>query len=144
MKKPPVQVNDNIQLDPEELEEQFIRSSGPGGQNVNKVASAVQLRFDIRNSPSLPDDVRQKAEKLAGKRLSNDGVIIITADRYRLQERNREDAVARLVALLGKAAEPVKLRRPTRPTAASRRRRLEDKSKRSGIKQTRRAKPSWD
>jgi len=144
MRKPPIQVNDNIQLDPEELEEQFIRSSGPGGQNVNKVASAVQLRFDIRNSPSLPEDVRQKAEKLAGKRLSNDGVIIITADRYRLQERNREDALARLVALLSKAAEPVKPRRPTRPTAASRRRRLEDKSKRSGIKQTRRAKPSWD
>lgn len=144
MRKPPVPVTETIALDPDELQEQFIRSSGPGGQNVNKVASAVQLRFDIRNSPSLPDHVRERAEKLAGKRLSNDGVIVITADRYRVQERNREDAVQRLVALLAKAAEPVKPRRPTRPTAASRRRRLEDKSKRAGIKEARRTRPSWD
>lgn len=139
-----IRITASIWLDRDEIEEQFIRSSGPGGQNVNKVASAVQLRFDIRNSPSLPDAVKAKAERLAGKRLTNDGTIVLTADRFRLQERNREDAVQRLVELLAQAAEPVKPRKATRPTNASRLRRLEGKAKRSGIKKMRQGKPSLD
>lgn len=139
-----IRITASIRLNPDEIEEQFIRSSGPGGQNVNKVASAVQLRFDIRNSPSLPEAVRAKAERLAGKRLTNDGVIVISADRHRLQERNREDALTRLVQLLAKAAEPVKPRKATRPTAASRVRRLESKAKRSSIKKMRQSGPSFD
>jgi Protein chain release factor B len=144
MRRPPIHIMSTIWLDPDEIEEQFIRSSGPGGQNVNKVASAVQLRFDIRNSPSLPDDVKQKAERLAGSRLTGDGEIVIQADRHRLQERNREDALMRLVELLKKAATPVKPRRPTKPTAASRRKRLEGKAKRSTIKKLRGRTPLSD
>src|SRR5215217_3661254 len=100
----------------DELEESFIRGSGPGGQNVNKVASAVQLRFDVRRSPSLPEDVRVRLERLAGRRLTADGVIVITAQRHRTQERNREDALERLVGLIREATERPKPRRATRPT----------------------------
>ncbi len=139
-----IRITTSIWLNPDEIEENFVRSSGPGGQNVNKVASAVQLRFDIRHSMSLPDWVKEKAEKLAGQRLTKEGVIVISADRHRLQERNREDALSRLVTLLAEAAKPVKLRRATRPTMASRVRRLEGKSHRSGIKQLRQRKPSFD
>ena len=100
-----IQVTNSIAIDEAELQESFIRASGPGGQNVNKVSTAVQLRFDVRNSPSLPDYVRERLERLAGQRLTNDGVLIITAQRFRTQERNREDAQARLVELIRQATE---------------------------------------
>lgn len=132
-----IKVTDNIALDEDELQESFIRASGPGGQNVNKVESAVQLRFDVRNSPSLPEDVKARLERIAGKRLTNEGVLIITAQRFRMQERNREDAVARLVELIRQATERPKPRRPTRPTLASKKRRLEAKGRRSEIKRGR-------
>ena len=139
-----IQVTNSIALDEAELQESFIRASGPGGQNVNKVESAVQLRFDVRHSPSLPEDVRERLERLAGRRLTNDGVLIITAQRFRTQERNREDALERLIALIQQATERQKPRRPTRPTLASKRRRLETKGRRSEVKKGRSAKPGLD
>lgn len=129
-----IAIDDNLTLDEAEIEESFIRASGPGGQNVNKVASAVQLRFDLRHSPSLPEAVRGRAERLAGQRLTQDGVLVITAQRFRSQERNRADALERLVALLRRAATPPKHRRPTRPSAASREERLAAKARRSRLK----------
>jgi ribosome-associated protein len=132
-----IAITDSIALDEDELTESFIRASGPGGQNVNKVASAVQLRFDVRRSPSLPAAVRERAERLAGARLSQDGVLVITAQRFRSQERNREDALDRLVALLRRAATPPRPRRPTRPSAASRERRLSEKAHRAVLKRRR-------
>jgi ribosome-associated protein len=120
-----------------ELEESFIRASGPGGQNVNKVSSAVQLRFDVRASPSLPDDVAVRLMRLAGSRLTREGVIVITADRFRTQERNRSDARERLQALVVAAeARPVK-RRPTKPSKGAKEKRLAGKAVRSGVKQSR-------
>jgi ribosome-associated protein len=122
----------------DELEEQFIRSSGPGGQNVNKVATAVQLRFDAANAPGLPERVRERALKLAGQRATKDGVIVIEASRFRTQEQNRADARARLAALLTKAAEPPpKPRKKTRPSKGAVERRLKEKAGRSGIKKMR-------
>ena len=136
-----IRITDHIAIDESEISESFIRASGPGGQNVNKLSTAVQLRFDVRRSPSLTDEVRARLERMAGRRLTNDGVLIITAQRYRTQERNREDAVARLVELVQAATvRPVK-RRPTRPTFASKVRRLEGKKRRGGIKALRGAKP---
>jgi ribosome-associated protein len=135
-----IAVTDEISLDENELAFTFIRASGPGGQNVNKVSTAVQMRFDARRSPSLSDEVSARLQKFAGSRLTLDGVIVITASRHRSQERNRADAVERLVALIAKAATPPVKRRPTRPTKASKARRLEEKSRRAGVK-TLRGKP---
>src|SRR5712691_8875521 len=132
-----IQITDRISIDEGELEESFIRASGPGGQNVNKVASAVQLRFDVRHSPSLPEPVRTRLERLGGHRVSQDGVLVITAQRFRSQERNRADALARLVALIRRAATPPRPRRRTRPSAASREQRLATKARRARLKQQR-------
>jgi ribosome-associated protein len=124
----------DLLIDESELVESFVRSSGPGGQNVNKVASAVELRFDARRSPSLPDEVATKLMKLAGSRLTQDGVIVIFAQRFSSQPRNREDARERLAALIAKAQEREKPRRATKPTLASKTRRLEEKGRRGAIK----------
>ena len=132
-----LRITGDIVLDEREIHLEFIRASGPGGQNVNKVASAVQLRFDVRNSPSLPEDVRRRLGRLAGRRISDDGVLIIDARRYRTQQRNRRDAVDRLVELVRKAAQPPVPRRKTTPTPASNKRRLESKRRRSQTKQLR-------
>ena len=136
-----IEITPTLFLDPREIEESFVRSPGPGGQNVNKVATAVQLRFDLRRSPSLPEAVRARAERLAGRRLTKDGILVITAARFRSQERNREDALERLVALLREATRPPTPRKPTRPSAAAKRRRLDDKTRRGAIKKLRRAEP---
>jgi ribosome-associated protein len=132
-----IEITPSIAIAESELEEEFIRSPGPGGQNVNKVSSAVQLRFDVAHSPSLPEDVRQRLMTLAGRRLTTEGVLLITARRFRTQERNRQDARARLIELVRRAAEPPKTRRPTRPSRAAKARRLEEKRRRGGIKRSR-------
>jgi ribosome-associated protein len=132
-----IRVTDQIQIEESEIEESFVRSSGPGGQNVNKVSSAVQLRFDIRHSPSLPAEVRRRAERLAGKRLTKEGVIVLIAQSHRAQERNRADALERLLELLREATIRPKPRRPTRPTLASKKRRLESKTRRATVKRHR-------
>ena len=139
-----IRITPSISIGEGELEEHFIRASGPGGQNVNKLASAVQLRFDVRRSPSLPDDVRTRLERLAGKRLTRDGVIVINAQRHRTQERNREDARERLADLIRRAAVAPVPRRATKPTAGARERRLESKKRRSSIKGLRRTRPPLD
>ncbi len=137
-----LQVTPTIALDDREIQEEFIRAAGPGGQNVNKVATAVQLRFDVAHSPSLPDDVRDRLTRLAGRRLSTSGVLTIEARRYRTQARNRQDALNRLADLIRRAAEPPKPRVKTAPTRASVRRRLATKRHRSQVKQLRQSPPS--
>ncbi len=137
-----IPVTAQISIDEREIGETFVRASGPGGQNVNKLSTAVQLRFDVRHSPSLRPDVRARLERLAGSRLTNDGVVVITAQSHRTQARNRQDALDRLVDLIRRAAvAPVK-RRATRPTKASRERRIEGKKRRGGIKRLRHSGPS--
>jgi ribosome-associated protein len=132
-----LRVTPTISIDETELQESFIASAGPGGQNVNKVATAVQLRFDVVRSPSLPDPVRLRLIALSGTRLTKDGVLVIAARQYRTQERNRADARARLVELIREAAVIPKKRRPTKPTRASKERRLEGKKRHSSLKKTR-------
>jgi ribosome-associated protein len=139
-----IRVTPSINIAERELEEYFIRASGPGGQNVNKLASAVQLRFDVRRSPGLPADVRARLERLAGKRLTREGVLVINAERHRTQERNRQDARARLIELIRRAAVAPRPRRATKPTAASRERRLDSKKRRAAIKGLRRGKPALE
>lgn len=133
-----VRITDHIVIGGNELLETFVRASGPGGQNVNKLNTAVRLRFDVRHSPSLPEAVKSRLERLAGKRLTHDGVLVITAQRHRTQERNRHDAVERLAELVRRAAVPPVPRKPTRTPAGSRRRRLDDKARRSALKRLRR------
>jgi len=139
-----IRIDARISIDERELEERFIRASGPGGQNVNKLASAVQLRFDVRGSRSLPDDVRSRLERLAGRRLNRQGVLVITAQRHRTQERNRQDALDRLIELIRRAAVAPRPRRATRPSAGSRERRLQGKKRRGSIKDLRQAKPELE
>ena len=139
-----MRVTDSISIDDSELKEDFIRSSGPGGQNVNKLSTAVQLRFNVRRSPSLPNDVALRLMRLAGSRLTKDGVLIITAQSHRTQERNRQDARDRLIELIRQAAVvPVK-RRKTKPTKASKEKRIESKKRRANIKGMRNTKPSFE
>jgi ribosome-associated protein len=133
-----IPVTPEIAIDEREIEERFVRASGPGGQNVNKLSSAVELRFDVRRSPSLPDPVRWRLERLAGRRLNQEGVLVLSAQRFRTQERNRADALERLIELIALAAEPPPPpRKKTRPSRAARQKRLEAKSKRSQIKSMR-------
>jgi len=133
-----IEITDSIAIDESEIQQSFVHSSGPGGQNVNKTATAVQLRFDAAHSPNLPEDVRQRLLRLAGNRLTRDGVLVIDARRFRTQERNRQDALDRLAALIRQATEQPKPRRKTRPTRLSRQRRLDVKHQRGETKRLRR------
>ena len=126
-----------LDLDDRDLLWRFVRASGPGGQNVNKVATAVQLRFDMANSPSMSDEVKMRLARIAGRRLTNDGVIVLVAQKFRSQERNREDALERLIQMIQEAAVPPVPRRPTKPTLGSKKRRLESKTRRGAVKQLR-------
>jgi ribosome-associated protein len=139
-----IRITDTISIDDSELSETFVRSSGPGGQNVNKVSSAVQLRFDVRHSPSLPNDVAVRLMRLAGKRLTKEGVIVIVAQQHRDQTRNRADARERLFDLIRHAAVRPVLRRATKVPKAQKRKRIEGKKHRSTIKRLRGGKPSFE
>ena len=132
-----IQVTPEIAIDESEIQQDFVRSSGPGGQNVNKVSTAVELRFDVINSPSLPEEVRQRLLKLAKSRITDKGILVIEAQRFRTQLANRQDAVERLIELIRQATQKPLVRRVTRPTKASKERRLDAKRRRSGIKQLR-------
>jgi ribosome-associated protein len=136
-----IPITDDIAIDEKEIHVEFIRASGPGGQNVNKVATAVQLRFDVRHSPTLPDDVRARLIALAGRRINADGVLIIEARKYRAQEQNRAEAQARLIELIRQAAEPLQVRRKTKLPRIAKAKRLEFKRRRSEIKTLRRTIP---
>jgi ribosome-associated protein len=139
-----IRITDTISIDDAELEESFVRSSGPGGQNVNKLSTAVQLRFDVRRSPSLPNDVAVRLMRLAGRRMTKDGVLVLIAQTHRTQERNRAEARERLIDLIERAAVRPVPRRATRPTRAAKQKRIESKKRRSGLKALRSGKPSWD
>ena len=137
-----IRISQSIEIDPAEIREKFIRASGPGGQNVNKVATAVQLRFNVKNSPSLPEGVRLRLLRIGGKRISQRGILIIDARRYRTRQRNRQDALDRLCDLISRAASKPKPRRKTKPTLASKERRLDTKKRRGRLKSLRGAEPS--
>jgi ribosome-associated protein len=137
-----IRVTPAIGIHEKEITFDYIRASGPGGQNVNRVATAVQLRFDVIHSPGLPDDVRARLTRLGGRRINDEGVLVIEAKRYRTQDRNRQDALDRLFGLIRKAAEKSKPRVQTRPSRASKERKLEGKRRRSRIKQMRRSVPA--
>ena len=139
-KAAPIWVTGSLTLDPSEIEESFVRSTGPGGQHVNTTSTAVQLRFDVRHSPSLTDDVRQRLERLSGRRLTRDGVLVLVAQGQRSQKRNREEALDRLVALVREAARPPIPRKKTRVSKAAKRRRVDDKKHHGAIKSLRRAR----
>lgn len=140
-----IRITHRISIDEKELEESFVRSSGPGGQNVNKVESAVQLRFDVRGSPSLPEEVKSRLVRLAGRRMTLEGVILIIAQEHRSQDRNRAEALARLVGLIREAAKPPPpKRKATKPTKGSQERRLSSKGKRGAVKKLRSGKPGVD
>jgi ribosome-associated protein len=134
-----IPITQTISIDEREIRARFVLASGPGGQNVNKVATAVQLRFDVAGSPSLPEEVRARLMRLAGRRMTDEGVLVIDARRFRTQERNRQDARERLFTLIRRAAEPPKPRKKTRPTLASRARRLASKRQRGETKRQRRS-----
>jgi len=137
-----IEITPSLSINEADIQLDFIRSSGPGGQNVNKVSSGVQLRYNIATADTLPDEVKQRLYSIARNRITDEGVLSIEARRYRTQDLNREDAIARLVALLEKASEPPKLRRKTRPTTASQVERIEAKKRRGAIKKLRRTQPS--
>ena len=136
-----IRISESVTLDDTELEERFVRSSGPGGQNVNKVSTAVELRFDVANSPSLPNEVRARLVRLAGRRLTDEGVLVIQAQSFRTQERNRDDARERLFELIRQACVVPKRRIKTKPTRASKERRHEAKARRSNVKRLRGSRP---
>jgi ribosome-associated protein len=134
-----IQITPDLAIDESEIQQEFVRASGPGGQHVNRVATAVQLRFDVANSPSLPDDVRARLVQLAGKRVTKGGVLLVESQRFRTQEQNRQDALERLIGLIRQATKKPKRRRKTRPTRASKERRLEKKRRQSEKKRLRRS-----
>jgi ribosome-associated protein len=140
-----IAITPSLTLDESEIQLEFVRAAGPGGQNVNKVATAVQLRFDVRRSPSLPAEVKSRLVRLAGRRVSEDGVLVITARRYRTQEQNRADAVQRLVKMIQKAATRPRVRKATRASLSARAARVDEKKRRGEIKRRRRRHPEdWE
>lgn len=139
-----MRITDTLSIDEREIEERFIRSSGPGGQNVNKVATAVELRFDVRHSASLPLAVRDRLVLLAGRRITDDGVLVLKAERFRTQDRNRDDARARLIELIRAATHVPKRRVATKPSRNAKAKRVDAKVKRGGVKKLRQQKPSFE